>query len=176
MAATDTKVAIAKVAAQVQTIGQARAVLGETTRILREGYARLDEITSLADLRATARSYLDQVNAYAQRIYSTWNDDPDLQDEDISLVNITRVATCLEQARIAVREVEAIAETDYWDFVGALTEVLKRVTKEVVKLIPATTGFLAAMLAGLWPIIILGIIGLVAFAWARKKTLSSLGG
>ena len=181
MSTADTKLAIAKIASSVQTIGQARAALGATTRVLSEGYAKLDELTSVADVRDTARSLLDSNNAYAARIYSTWNDDPDLQDQEISVLKCTQVATCLEQARSNVRLIEDIASQDLWSFASILSEAIaaavglgKDVGNGLTQLIKVPLAFGAGMLQGLWPVLLLAGFGVVIFFWARKRALKAL--
>jgi hypothetical protein len=181
MAATDTKAAIAQIATQVQSIGQARAVLGVVTQVLKEGYEKLDSVSSLAGLRDSSQSLLDQTNAYAAKIYAVWTDEPDLQSEEISVMNQLRVATCLEQARENVRMVEEAAAMDFWNLAQLLTDSLANAVQiaksagnavaQVVK-VPLTFGI--AMLQGLWPYVVLFGFGVVIFFWVRKRALKSL--
>ncbi len=177
MASTDTKLAIAKIASSVQTIGQARAALGATTRVLSDGYAKLDSLTSVAGVRDSARSLLDQNNAYAARIYATWNDDPELQDEDISILKCTQVAACLEMARSNVRLIEDIAKEDLWSFASILEEAIKAVAAAgngLAQIIKIPLAFGAGMLQGLWPILLVVGFGFIIFFWARGRALKAL--
>jgi hypothetical protein len=181
MAATDTKLAIAQIASGVQSIGQARAALGVVTQVLSEGYAQLDRLTSIADVRNTARSLLDSNNAYAARIYSTWTDEADLLDQEISILKSTQVATCLEQARSNVRLIEDIANEDIWNFVQLLQSALASAVgiaqsagNAVASVIKVPLAFGAALLQGLWPIVLLVGFGVVLFFWARKRALKAL--
>lgn len=181
MSASDTKLAVASVASGIQSIGQARAALGVVTQVLQDGYAQLDRLTSLADVRDTARSLLDSNNAYAAKIYATWTDEPDLQDEEISLLKSTQVATCLEQARSNVRLIEDIAAEDIWNFVQLLQSALREAVgiaetagTVLASAIRVPLAFGAALLAGLWPIVLLVGFAAVIFFWARGRIIKEI--
>jgi hypothetical protein len=182
MASTDTKAAIASIATQVQSVGQARATLGVVTQVLADGYARLPSLTTTADVQASAKSLLDQNNAYAQKIYAVFNtDDPAVQDEDISVYNATRIAACMEMARSNVRLIEDIAAQDIWnlaqlfkDAIAAAIAIAKTAANAAVQIIKVPLTFGAAMLQGLWPYILLAGFGIVIFFWVRKRALKAL--
>ena len=182
MASTDTKARVAQIATTVQTIGQARAALGVVTQVLQEGYGQLDRLTSVADVRDTARSLLDSNNAYAQKIYATWGTDPsDLLDQDISVTIQLKVATCLEQARSNVKLIEDIASEDIWDLASLLESAIKEATKiaadagsTLANIAKVPLVFAWSMLQGLWPIVLIAGFGVVVFFWARKRALKAL--
>ncbi len=173
MRATDTALAIAGVASQVSTIGQARAVLGTTTATLAQAYSRLGDLTSLAGLRDEARSRLDAINAFAGRVYSIWNDDPDLQAEEISTVNATKVGICLAQANDALKDVEELANEDFWNFAELLRESLAAAGKLAGDAIQSITNAVGAgvgaFVTSAWPTLVLVGAGIVALYIVREK-------
>lgn len=173
MRATDTAFAIADVAAKVNTIGQARAVLGTVTATLAKAYGRLDELTNLAGLRDEARSRLDSVNAFAGRVYATWNDDAELQDEEISAVNATKVGICMAQANDVLKDVEELANEDFWNFAELLRESLAAAGGLAGGAIQSVTNSVAAgvsaFVASAWPTLLLLGAGAVALYLVRDK-------
>lgn len=173
MRAKDTALAIAAVASRVNTIGQARAVLGTVSATLEQAYARLPEVTSVADLRDAARSRLDQVNNYAQRIYAIWTDDPELQDQEISIVNASKVGVCVAQANDALRDVEELANEDFWNFTELLEESLANAGKlaggAAQSVTNAISGGVSAFVAAAWPTILLVAAGAAAVYFLRDK-------
>jgi hypothetical protein len=188
MAASDTTFRIAAVAAQVQTIGQARAVLGETAKVLREAYGRLDEVHNvggsvgdllLADwlrsggLRDEFRSSLDIANAYAQGIYTIFaGATPDLYDEEISVQNARRVGAALERAREILRDIEDEAGREWWNFAELLTVALETVGKALATGVGAVARGAAAVTGavwqGFWPYILVGGVVLLAYLFRRR--------
>jgi hypothetical protein len=176
MRASDTSVAIAQVAAKVNTIAQARAALGVVTGTLAQAYSRLDDLTSLAGLRDEARSRLDAVNRFAQRTYAIWTDDPELQEEEISAVNATKVGICLAQANDALKDVEELANEDFWDFAGLLREAIANAAKLAGDAIQSVTNAVAAggaaFLASAWPTLLLLGAAAVGLYLVRDKVLA----
>lgn len=125
MAKTDTMAAIAAIAIQVQTVGQARAVLGKATELLANGYARLGDLPG--DVAEAAQDLLDGSNAYAGGIYAMLPTADAAQGQQLAAAMAGRVGAALETSRKALRQVEEDADADYWDFLGALQEVLQAV-------------------------------------------------
>jgi hypothetical protein len=166
-------IALAAVAAKITTIGDARAALGVVSHTLANAYERLPDITTTADLRDTAREYLDQVNSYAQRIYRIWNDDPDLQDEDISTLNASKVGLCISQANKALSDIENLANTEYWDIAEAIEEVLRTVGHVAGATIQAIGNAVAAggtaLFAAAWPTLL--VAGLIAGVYYFRKPI-----
>jgi hypothetical protein len=175
MRAKDTALAIAQVASQVNTIGQARAVLGVVSTTLEQAYLRLPDITSIADLRDAVRSRLDQTNAYARRVYATWNDDPDLQDQEISAVNAAKVGAAMAQANDALKDVEELANEDFWDFGQLLRDSLANAGSlaggAVQSVTNAIAGGVTAFIASAWPTILLVVAGAATVYILRDKVL-----
>lgn len=173
MRATDTSLAIAQVAAKVNTIGQARAALGVVSRTLEQAYSRLPDITSIADLREATRGRIDAKNAFAQRVYAIWNDDPELQDEEISAVNATKVGICMAQANDVLKDVEELANEDFWNFTELLREAIENAGRLAGQAIQSITNAIAAgggaFVAAAWPTLLLVGAGLVGLYLVRDK-------
>jgi len=175
---SDNALAIARVAAQVQTIAQARAVLGAVASTLQQAYGRLDELHNVAGQRDEMRSRLDAVNAFAQRTYAIWTDDPDLQDQEISSTNASRVGVCMAQASNALKDVQELAGQDFWNFAEILQDSLAatgamagRATQSVTNAIAA--GGSAFVTAAWSTILVVAIAGGIYFF--RRPIVAALG-
>lgn len=170
--------AIAKAAAKVTTIGQARAALGVVTSVLRQAYEKIDQVdqigaadivtgfaalkySSVRELRQAARDRLDVVNAYAGRIYAIWTGDADLQDEEISTTNALKVALCCAQANDALENVEQLAHEKLWDLASLLEESVRATGQIAGASVQAVTSAVAA--------------GVGAFVWGAWPTLLVIG-
>jgi hypothetical protein len=187
MAKTDTPLTIAKVAAGVKTVGQARAVIGKATTLLADGYTKLPQTPSgtiLGDLtgagdddnvRKASQVLLDQANAYCQKIYAKLPTDDDSQSNVVDVLTARQVGACLATSQVALKSVEDAADTDYWDFFAALTQVLTTVGEAAGNVIAKTaaaaaSGFGAMFKAAWWVFLILGlVIGLLLYLRFRRR-------
>ena len=187
MAKSDTALTIAKVAASVKTVGQARAVIGKSTELLHDGYDKLDALPSgtvggfLAgagdsdDVRAAAKSLLDQANAYCGKVYAKLSSDDDAQTNVIDPLTAGQVGACLATSQSALKSVEEAAAVDYWDYFGALTEVLQTVGEAAGHVIAKTaaavaSGGFALFKAAWWVFLLLGlVIGLLLYLRFRPR-------
>lgn len=173
MRATDTALSIASVASQVSTIGQARGVLGTVSSTLQQAYSRIPDISSTAGLRDAASARLDVVNNFAQRVYAIWNDDPELQDEEISVVNATKVGICMAQANDALKDIEEAADQDFWDFTQLLTDSLAAAGSIGGHAVQSVTNAIAAggaaFVTAAWPtLLILGAAGVGVYLFRKQ--------
>jgi hypothetical protein len=161
---------IAEMALDIRSADQARALLGECARLLRQGYDRLDEIPSSfwdsANARASAQSLLDQANSYAQKIYATI---PASGGFAVDATIRSQVAAAMKSTWRALRMVEVSAEETYWDFMGSMRTVFGGAGSSIGTAISAP---LAAALKGglgkLWWVIAL-IVGAALFFWWVKR-------
>jgi hypothetical protein len=187
MAKSDTALTIAKVASQVKTVGQARAVIGKSTTLLADGYTKLPSLPSgtlLGDLtgagdsddvQKSAQLLLDQANAYCAKVYGTLAADDDSQGNVIGPLTARQVGACLATSQGALKSVEEAADTDYWDFFAALSEVLQTVGEAaghvIAKTAAAVAGGLGAMFkAAWWVFLILGlVVGLLLYLRFRRR-------
>jgi hypothetical protein len=156
MSADDTSATIAAVAADVHTVGQARATLGRTSELLADAYTRLPDITG-ADNRDAARELLDQANDYAQRVYGELpNADA---DQAIDATTALRVGGAFGTTRRALRRVEEAADQTYWDYAGALRDTLTMAGSAAGDAVQSVTNAVAAggaaFLASAWPTVLL---------------------
>ncbi len=173
MGKSDTALTIAKVSAQVKTVGQARAVIGKATELLSEGYDKLDDVPSNTvlgfitgadvDVRATSKSLLDEANAYCKKIYDAQPQDDDSQSNTLDIKTARQVGACLATSQAALKSVEDAANTEYWDFFGALTDVLKTVGEAAGHVIAKTAAAVAAgggalFKAAWWVFLLLGLV------------------
>jgi hypothetical protein len=167
VSADDTSATIAAVAAEVHTVGEARATLGATTTMLADAYGRLGDITG-ADNRDAARELLDQANDYAARVYAELPSDN--LGQAIDATTALRVGGAFGTARRALRRVEDAADTVYWDYVGALHEALAAAGGAAGDAVQSVTNAVAAggaaFIASAWPTLLL-VGGAVAlwFLW-----------
>jgi len=163
-------------AAKVQTVGGARAVLGEVSEILRDGYTKLGAFAGAggAVLDASFRAALDTANDYAQGIYAIYaGATPDLYDQEISTTNAVRIANALETSREILRELELAIQKDQWDIVGRLQAALDKAQKAIewtAGLIgKAAAAAVTPILGAFWPYLLIIAVGLFAyFRWGRK--------
>ena len=160
MAKSDSPFAIATLAAKVQTVGQARVVLGRAAELLQDGYTKLPDIPNIAGLADESKRQLDLSNAYAQSIYAIYSGaTPDLFDEEISFQNAARVGLALERARQTLRNIEDAADTEWWDILGALEAALDSVQKALVWTASTVANVVAAagapLLSAFWPYLLL---------------------
>lgn len=164
MSADDTTAAIAEVAAQVHTVGQARAALGQTTELLADGYTKLDAITG-SDNRDAARELLDQANDYAQRVYADLPSDN--LDAEIDVTTALRVGGAFGTSRRALRRIEEAANTTYWDYVGALNQTLTSVGSAAGDAVQSVTNAVAAggaaFVLSAWPTLLLAAAGVALY-------------
>lgn len=171
---------IATIAAQITTCGEGRALLGRTSEILAQGYDRLPDITSSDGsifslnedgARASAKSLLDQANDYAQRVYR------EIPSSDLgaplSPILKNQVAAALQSALRALSTVETVAEVDYWDFFGSLTEVLGTVGSAAGSVTaPISSGIFTLIwtaIKGAWPLLLVGAVLVFLYGKARSS-------
>lgn len=170
MAKTDTAIRIARIAATIHTVAQARAVLGKTASILHEAYGRTDEITG-ADNRAAAIDLLDEANAYAQKVYADLPSDGAHQQDVVSAVMAARVGGALGTAERAIRRVEDAANAVYWDYFGALEQTLEAVGGGIGKGIQSVTNAAAggawALIKAAWPTMLIVLAVLAGLIYLR---------
>lgn len=148
---------LAAVAAKVTTIGAVRAAMGAVTLTLSQGYAQLDQISTIAGEKDAARSLLDTVNKSAQILYGIYNDDPDLQDEDISTGHAVSAAHIIYEANDALKSIEQAAGENLWDIATIVDNALSLIGAKVGSTIQGVTNAVAA--------------GATAFAFAAWPTL-----
>lgn len=196
----DTSLAIAAIAARVNTIGQARAVLGVAANVIGDAYTHLPDIkantlgvilagpvlgwfesTSIDDVRAAAKSRLDAANTYAQQVYAIWNSDPDLQDEEISATNATKVGFALARANDVLKDIQNLAQTDYWNFGDLLNDALAQAGQLAGSAVQSVTNAIAAGTAAFvwssWPTLLLiaGAVGVYVFRKPIIAAISKVG-
>ena len=187
MAKSDTALTIAKVAARVKTVGQARAVIGKSTTLLSEGYDKLSALPSGTlggflssagdsdDVRAAAKSLLDEANAYCTKVYAKLPDDDASQSNVIDPLTARQVGACLATSQSALKSVEEAANTDYWDFFAALTDVLVAVGEAAGHALAKTAAAVAAgggalFKAAWWVFLIIGlVVGVLLYLRFRPR-------
>lgn len=199
MGKSDTALTIAKVASQVKTVGQARAVIGKSTELLADGYTKLPDTptgstdsflfkytplgffaddTGTADsanVRKAAQDLLDQANAYCKKVYDALPSDDASQGNVVDVLTARQIGACLASSQSALKSVEEAAATEYWDYFAALSEVLKAVGEAaghiIAKTAAAVAGGLGAMIkAAWWVFLILGlVVGLLLYLRFRKR-------
>lgn len=171
MAKSDNALTIAGVAAKCESIGQARAALGKCADLLREGYEKLPDVTSIADVRQAASDLLDVVNAYAQGIYATLPADDASQSQPVDFKTGQRVALALAQSQDGLKSVEDAASQDFWDIAAILTAAIEQAAKwlgsGVQKITNAAGRGLWAFLAEAWPTVLIVAVGVAVFLWWR---------
>lgn len=194
MAQSDNSLTLTAVAAQITTIGAARAALGKVSEVLREAYGRLDAIGggagsaivnlgtgALDEVKEAARQRLDVVNAYAQGIYATiGTSDPDLQGEEIGALTCARIGLVLAQAQDALKDVENAADETYWDFASLIRDSLAEsgaiAGTAIQKLTNGIAAGGAALVASAWPTILAVGVGVAAYLWVRAGRPKLIGG
>jgi len=170
---------IATIAAQINTCGEGRAVLGRTTELLSQGYDRLPDITSSDGsifsfnedgARASAKSLLDQANDYAQRVYASIPSGN--LDAPLAPAIKNQVAAALQSALRALSTVETAAEVDYWDYFGSLSEVLSDVGSAAGSVTaPISSGLLTLIwtaIKGAWPLLL--VVALLLYLYGRARS------
>jgi len=173
MAKSDSPFAISKLAAKVQNIGQARAVLGKTADLLREGYDKVAGVASIfvpgtGALESGLRDSLDSVNALAMAEYKIFaGATPDLFDEEISFQNAAKIGLCMERARQVLTQIEDANDTEYWNIVEILEEALRAVGEAVVwtvqTIAKAAVAGTTPIISAFWPWLLL--IGAAVFLY-----------
>jgi lipid-A-disaccharide synthase-like uncharacterized protein len=168
VAKSDTTFAISALAAKVQNIGQARVVLGATADLIRQGYDRLPDISSLAGLRDQFADSLGRVNAQAQDLYKIFQGaTPDLYDQDISFQHAASIGLVLEHTRKILTEMEDAADVEWWNIVAVLQAALDSVVSAVqwtVKTAANTVALAATpLLAAFWPYLLVAGVLLVIY-------------
>jgi hypothetical protein len=154
---------LAALTGQLATDADARSVLGKATELLAEGYSRLGDLPSSvfdsADTQTAAQSLLDSVNAWVAKVYAS------IPDDDAALDSTTRakVQSALEQSWNALQLVERLANETYWDFPGAMREVLQISGTYVGA---ATSAVASAVPTSIW---IVAAVVLVAFLLLRSS-------
>lgn len=152
---------LAAAASKITTIGAVRAAMGAVTTTLAQGYVQLASITTVEGVRDAATSLLNTVNASATALYNIYNDDPDLQDEEISTWHAHLAAVVLDEANDALKSVEAAANLNLWD-IAAIVE-------QALVLVGAAIG------SGLQSVTNAVVAGASAFVWASWPTLLLVG-
>lgn len=170
-------IALAAAAAKIDTAAQLRAAMGAVATTLSQGYARLNEISSIAGENDAARSLLDTVNKSATILYQIYPDDPDLQDEEISTWHAHSAAVVISEANDALKAVEDAANQNLWDIAAIVTQALELVGGAVGSGLQAVTNAVvaggSAFVAAAWPTLL--IVGglVVAYVW-RGPLLAAL--
>ena len=159
---------LAAVAARITTIGQVRAAMGAVTLTLSRGYAQLDELTSIAGVRDDARNLLDTVNKSAQILYGIYNDDPDLQAEEITTAHAASAGKIIAEANDALKLVENVAGQNLFDIGQIVSDSLDQIKAET----SAVGDAAGATLQGATNAITAGVS---AFVWAAWPTLLIVG-
>lgn len=203
MASPTQAASLAASASRITTVGAARAVLGEITAVLHQAYGKLDEIgrgfgnavlggssphhetsqgtldDANAETRDAARARLDGVNNFAARIYDAIGTaDPDLQAEEISAWNSSRVALCMVQTQDALDDVEAAIGSTLWDFPQTMQDITAGIGETAGNAVQATGNAIAAgataFVAGAWKT--LAVAGVVATLYVfRAPILRAIG-
>jgi len=180
MASTDTSFSVAGVAADVQTIGQARAVLGVVAGIVQDAYAELDASEVGRDLKSSLHNLLDVVNADAQRLYAIYaGATPDLFDQEISISNAAQIGVNLEYARSALAQVEAAVGIP-WDFTGQLKTALAgagaiaQTGASGIARAAAAAG--AGLAAAFWPYLLVLAVGVFVYFRFVRRLVRAGGG
>lgn len=171
---------IATIAAQITNCGEGRAVLGRAAELLSQGYDRLPDVTSSDGsifsfnedgARASAKSLLDQANDYAQRVYGSIPSSN--LDAPLAPALKNQVAAALQSALRALSTVEEVANVDYWDFFGSLTEVLGNVGSAAGSVTaPISSGIFTLLwtaIKGAWPLLLVGAVLIYVYGKARSS-------
>ena len=168
---------IAATAAKIQTIADIRAAMGAVTLTLSQAYARLDDISWIAGEKKAATDLIDTVNKSAQLLYAKYNDDPDLQDEDISAWNAHLAGQVIAQANDALTTVENAANENLWDISSIVDDALVTVGHKVGTTIQGVTNAIAggasAFLSAAWPTVLLVAGGVILYVY-RKPILNAI--
>lgn len=175
---SSSSIQLAQVASKITTIGQVRAAMGAVTLTLSQGYAALDNVTSVAGVQDAARSLLDIVNSSATQLYNIYNDDPDLQDEEISTWHAIIAGRIVSEANDALKSVEE-ATGVHFDVATLVSQGLANVGTAVGTGIQSVTNAVAAGATAFafaaWPTILV-VGGVVAIYFFRKPILRVIGG
>lgn len=170
---------LAATASKITTIGQVRAAMGAVSATLAQGYPYLDQISWIAGEKDAARALLDTVNTSAQKLYAIYNDDPELQDEEISTWHATVAGQIISEANDALKTVEQAAKQDLWDIASIVDDALANVGQAAGQTIQKVTNSVAAGAAAFafaaWPTILI-IAGLGLAYLYRGKIAAALGG
>jgi len=165
---------LAAVAAKVTTIGAARAALGECTRLLQAGYAKINQadLWDEDELKEACRDRLDVVNAYAQGIYATiGTSDPDLQAEEISALNCSRVGLVIAQTDDALSDIDEAINENTFDVAGTLKLALAIAGETAGSAVQSVTNAVAAggaaFIASAWPTLVIGAAAVGLVLWIR---------
>jgi hypothetical protein len=159
---------LAAVASRITTIGQVRAAMGAVTLTLSQGYAKLDELTTIADVQSSARALLDVVNKSASILYGIYNDDPDLQDEEITAAHAASAGRIMAEGNDALKVIEDATKQNLFDIGQVVSDALDAIKDEAV----AVGNAVGATVQGLTNA---AAAGLSAFAWAAWPTLLVVG-
>jgi hypothetical protein len=164
---------LAAAAAKIDTIGQVRAAMGAVTATLSQGYAKLSEISTIAGENAAAQSLLDTVNKSATILYNIYNDDPQLQDEEITTWHAHIAGQIVSEANDALKAVEDAANENLWDIAAIIEQALSLVGTAAGNSITALTNAVAAggsaFVAAAWPTLLLvALAGGVAYHYRKE--------
>ncbi len=170
---SDNAITIAQVAASVQTVGQARAVLGKISELLREAYAKLEDVTNIEGVRDAARSRIDVVNAYAGGIYAVMPSDQASQDLPLDANQARRVGLAMAQAQDALKDTEEAAGLEVWDVSAILSETVASVGGTVGGGLSSVTNSIAAggaaFVSAAWPVVIVALVLVGGYAVYRFR-------
>ncbi len=169
--------AIAATAAKISTIGELRAAMGAVTLTLSQAYARLPDIGFIAGERKAATDLLDTVNKSAHLLYAKYNDDADLQDEEISTWNAHLAGQVISQANDALKTVERAANEDLWNVADIVDDALATVGHKAGATVQGVTNAItagaSAFVSAAWPTVLLGIIVVGVYIY-RRPILAAL--
>lgn len=168
--------ALEAIAAGINTVGQARAVLGEAARLLREAFSKIEDVPGGDDVREAVKSLLNSANNYAQKIYGGLSSNADEQADPISQQTRLQVAAALQSAEAGLANVEESLGESYWDFPAAMRIVLSGVGAglgEVLHTAGAVAGQAGAgLFSGLgifWTLAIVGVLVVIFVPGALRK-------
>ncbi len=175
---------IAQVASRIHNVAQVRAAMGAVTLTLSQGYAQLDQLTTVYGVQDDARYLLDMVNKSAGILYHIYTDDPDLQAEEISVSHAISAGRIISDANDALKTIEGIANERLFDLatiVGAALDQVKvefqTVGKGVGDVVQGATNAVAAGVSAFafaaWPTILLVAVGATVYVY-RKPLLAAL--
>jgi hypothetical protein len=163
------------IAAGIATVGQARAALGEASRLLQQAYEKVSSVPGGSDVRAAVTSLLDSANAYAQKTYAALSSNDDDQGDEIDQQTRLQVAASLHFAERGLADVEDSMGETYWDFPAAIATVLEGVGRGLAagasaigKGAGAAAGGLFSGLGIFWTLALVGLVFVMVFGWPRR--------
>lgn len=172
--------AIAKVAAGIGNIGQARAVLGAVADTIQKAYNVLPTVSSVEGIRDNFAERLDHLNTTATGLYAIYaGATPDLFDQEITTQHAMQIGWTISTANELFNDIEAQGGVTYFSFSDIATQALVNAGTWVGQGVDAVAKPLAAggaaLLEGLWPYL-LGAGLILGLYWYRAPLLRALKG